>query len=382
MNERRGERLALLTQTSAGSDMGRLLRRFWQPVALSRQVAEGKARPVRILGEELTVYRGANGEAHLVGARCAHRRTVLHTGWIEGDEIRCMYHGWKFDASGQCTERPAERDAGLPNVRIPAYPVHEYCGFIFAYLGKGPAPAFELPRKDAFEQAGAIVVARVEIWPCNWLQLVENSLDAVHVSFVHQKGRIGTFGQLITEAVPELEYVETEAGIRQIAMRGADNVRVSDWTFPNNNHIKVPGQLKSDPWVDVAVWNVPVDDVTVARFLLRVAPSTAPDVDARLRAYFESCMEYNAADHHDELFNEEKYPADEVVQLTSAQDYVAQMGQGPIADREHEILGRSDAGIALLRRIFFREMEAIREGRPTKPWRKLEHSTELPIRVA
>ncbi|HXP94920.1 MAG TPA: Rieske 2Fe-2S domain-containing protein [Candidatus Binatia bacterium] len=380
--QRRGERLNVLTQTGPDSDMGKLLRTFWHPIFVSRKLDAGKAVPVRLLSEDLTLYRGASGKPYLVGARCAHRLTVLHTGWIEGEQIRCMYHGWCYDGSGQCTERPAERDTTLPKIKIAGYPVHEYCGLIFAYMGDGSAPPFELPRKDAFERTGGILYARAEIWDCNWFQMVENSLDAVHVAFVHQKGRAGTFIQTVSEAIPELAYEETEAGIRQIATRAPGNVRVSDWTFPNNNHIVQPGLEKDDPWIDVGHWNVPIDDETTGRFNIWSVPATDPQRERRIRDYLESVADYNAVDHHDELFYEDKYPDDTVMPLTFAQDYVAQKGQGTIVDREHETLGRSDAGIAFLRRIFFREIEAIRNGEPPKQWRKLERPAEMPVHVA
>ena len=380
--QRRGVRLSTLTTVGRDTEMGRLLRTFWQPVAVGRKLAAGSARALRILDEVLTLYRGESGTPHLVGGRCAHRLSALHTGWIEGEQLRCMYHGWKFDGMGRCTERPAERDTVTPSVRIAGYPLVEYCGLIFAYLGEGEPPPFELPRKDVFEDPNAIVYARSEVWPCNWFQLVENSMDSVHVGFVHQKGRVGTFVGNVSVAIPELEYSETESGIRQIATRGPGNVRVSDWTFPNCNHISQPGLQAGDPWIHVGHWNVPVDDEHTERFNIWATPRTTPETDRRIGEYFVAAAEYSAAEHHDELFFQEKYPVDDVMQLTSAQDYVAQVGQGVCADREHEVLGRSDAGIALLRRIFFRELDALREGRPTKAWHKLEVPAELPIQVA
>jgi 5,5'-dehydrodivanillate O-demethylase oxygenase subunit len=379
--QRRGERLQQLAQCGPGTEMGALLRTFWQPVAVARDLAAGQAQALRILGEDLTLYRGEAGRAHLVGARCAHRLTLLHTGWVEGDDIRCMYHGWQYDGTGACVHRPAERDAQAPNVRIPGYPVTEYGGLIFAYLGPGEPPAFDLPRKDVFERPGALLIARKQVWDCNWFQTVENSLDAVHVSFVHAWGRGGRFIENVTQAIPELEYLETEAGVRQIATRGAGNVRISDWTFPNNNHISVPGPFPGDPWVDIGVWMVPVDDQHVARHTIYAAAPNEPAADARLRGHFES-RTYNPADHHDELFFARRLPDDAVFELTNAQDYIAQRGQGTIADRGRETLGRSDAGIALLRRIFFREMEALRAGGSPKRWQRLEAPAELPIQSA
>src|SRR5262249_43556868 len=121
--------------TGPGTLAGRYLRRFWHPVYLARDLAPGHARPLRIMSEDFTLFRGGGGTPHLWAFRCAHRGTQLSTGWVEGDCIRCFYHGWKYDGSGQCVEQPAE-DAGFAQkVKIKSYPCEEYLGLIFAYLG-------------------------------------------------------------------------------------------------------------------------------------------------------------------------------------------------------------------------------------------------------
>ena len=375
------ERLRKLHQTGPDTSMGKLLRSFWQPVGRVDDLPTGSARTVRVMGEELSLYRGQSGKAFLVGGHCPHRLTLLANGWVDGDQIRCMYHGWKFDGTGQCTERPAERDTKPPNIRVVSYPVHEYAGLIFAYMGEGEAPPFELPRKSVFERPGALQFARLETWPCNWLQQVENSMDAVHVSFVHHWGKVGSFGAVVAATIPELSYEETDAGIRQTAVRSAGSTRVSDWTFPNNNHISHPTLELSDPWVDVGVWMTPVDDEHTMRFLIYSIPSTDPETDARIHEYFEKYSEYNPADHHDDLFVHGKLPEDKLVQLTSAQDYVAAVGQGAIVDRTRERLGRSDMGIALLRRLYWREMEAIEQGVQGKAWKRLSQDAHMPRQV-
>src|SRR5262245_50854752 len=125
------------SRTGPGTLSGRYLRSFWQPVYLAHELLPGHAKPVRTLGEDFTLYRGEDGAPHLVDFRCAHRGTQLSTGWVEGDCIRCFYHGWKYDSSGQCVEQPVE-DAGFASkVKIQSYPVREYLGLIFAYLGEG-----------------------------------------------------------------------------------------------------------------------------------------------------------------------------------------------------------------------------------------------------
>jgi 5,5'-dehydrodivanillate O-demethylase len=292
-----------------------------------------------------------------------------------------MYHGWKYAGSGQCTEAPAEGERTASRVRIPGYPVHEYCGLIFAYFGPGEAPEFDLPRKHDFEKEGLIVLAREQVWPCNWFQMVENSLDAVHVSFVHLTGKVGPFGEAVTANLPRLEYYETEAGIRQIATRSETNVRVSDWSFPNNNHIVTPGRTKQSAWVHRGVWNVPVDDTHTYKFGVYAIPSVSPEEDQATLDHFAKYGDYNPAHYHDELFLEKRWPEDPSLQLTPAQDYVAIMGQGAIVDRNRERLGKSDAGIVLVRRIFWREMEAIKSGESGKEWRPIEETVELQVQA-
>jgi 5,5'-dehydrodivanillate O-demethylase len=376
------DRLAALTRCGPGTAMGELLRRFWHPVATVETVGKGEAKPLRVMGEDLTLYRGESGRPYLVGGHCAHRRTLLHTGWVQGEKLRCIYHGWRFDGGGQCDEAPAEGPETAAKVRIPGYPLEEYCGLIFAYMGAGPAPVFDLPRKAAFEQPGLIVLARKQVWPCNWFQMVENSLDAVHVSFVHLAGKVGPFGEAVTASVPQLEYSETDAGIRQIATRSKTNVRVSDWSFPNNNHIVTPGRTKDSAWVHRGVWNVPVDDTHTMKIGVYAIPSEGPERDRATLEHFRKYGDYNPADHHEALFERREWPEDPSLQLTPAQDYVAIMGQGSIADRAGERLGKSDAGIVLLRRIFWREMELQRNGATTKTWRRLSEDVDLPVQGA
>lgn len=354
---------------SPDSLMGRLLRNFWHPVALSNEVEVGKAKPVRALGEDLALYRGESGKAFLVANRCAHRLTYLHTGWVEGDCIRCIYHGWKFDGAGQCVERPAEPGPGTDRVKIAGYPVYEYHGLIFAYLGNGDPPPFELPRKHALEAPDRKTYARAERWPCNWFQMVENSLDATHVSFVHRAGYVGPFGQAVTAAIPQLSYEENEAGLEQVAVRSKTNVRVSDWTFPNNNHIVIPVFSPDEPWLDIVAWMMPIDETHATRFFIYSVPEALVE-KYQFDKYFAEHGDYDPADFHDQLMIKGIYPSEPIFQLTGAQDYVATVGQGSIVDSESELLGRSDAGITRLRRLFLRELAALAKNQPTKVWRR------------
>ena len=378
----RSHLLASLTPTGPDSDMGKLLRQFWHPVALSAELKVGDSKPIRLLSEDFTLFRGHSGQAFLVGPQCRHRLTTLHTGWVEGDSIRCMYHGWRFDGQGRCVERPAEKDEhGVPErCHIPGYAVHEYAGMVFAYIGPAPAPVFNLPRKDCLEHPDALVFCTQETWEINWFQQIENSLDPVHVSFVHRALRVDAFANAVTNAIPQLSYEETEAGIEQTARRSAQNIRKSNWTFPNNNHVVVPGLGPDDAWIDFIIWMVPADDRHSTRFTLYATRPRTPEERNRLQTYFDRHGgQYNADEHYDELFHQRKGPPPEdVMGLISAQDYLAQRGQGVIADREDELLASSDLGVMTLRRIFWRELECIRQGQPTKHWHKRELLAPLP----
>jgi 5,5'-dehydrodivanillate O-demethylase len=355
--------------------MGRLLRKFWQPVALSTDLKAASARPLRVLGENLTLYRGASGRAHLIGERCAHRCSVLHTGVIEGEQLRCMYHGWRYNGEGVCTDMPAEKQPRPNMIRIAGYPIHEYSGLIFAYLGQEPVPEFDLPRKDVFEDETRFVYAKREVWDCNWFQQVENSLDAVHLSFAHMWGTTEQFGLMAAGGgeIPELGYSETSSGIRQTATRSNGNVRISDWTFPNNNHIVVPGPNRNDPWPHVSVWAVPVDDTRTMRFRL----CSLHEDDPANRAVIEASQKFDPSQYADRLFRGDLAGFTDQA-LISAQDYVAVRGQGEIVDRTQENLSSSDLGVVFLRRVFLRELEAIQRGEPTKHWARLSESLHLP----
>jgi len=256
--------------------------------------------------------------------------------------------------------------------------VREYARLIFAYMGEGDPPEFDLPGKDCLESDTAVIIARTEVWPCNWLQLVENSLDAVHVSFVHHAGKVGPFGEAVSAAIPKLEYLETDAGIRQIATRGEDNVRISDWTFPNYNHIVIPGPGGA-PWVDTCVWRTPIDLTTTLRIGVYAINTTDEGIRRNFIAYMDEFGCYDPSEHHDDLFERRAFPDDKLIQLTSAQDYVAALGQGALPDRLRERLGKSDAGVVMLRKLFWRELDAIRNSQPTKTWRRLGHMGALPI---
>ena len=175
-----------LTQVGPESPMGNLFRRYWQPIATSSQLDENPVRPVRLFGESLTLFRDRRGRLGLVADRCAHRHVRLMYGIPEEDGLRCCYHGWLYDRTGQCIEQPAEpADSRFKDkIRVTAYPVEELAGVIFAYLGPEPAPL--VPRWDRLMWDDNVMryVIFCEI-PCNWLQVVENYMDFAHAQHLH-----------------------------------------------------------------------------------------------------------------------------------------------------------------------------------------------------
>ena len=177
------------TRTSSTPDPGRpagyLLRQRWQPVYAAEDLRAGPSGPAEDPARpELTLYRGDDGVVHVIAGRCAHRGVLLSVGIVEGDCVRCRYHGWQYDETGQCVDQPAEPKSFAAKVRIASYPVEEYFGFIWVYLGESPAP--ELPRWPELEEYGRFHIIELRKW--NYFHDLENTVDDVHQFWVHKTG--------------------------------------------------------------------------------------------------------------------------------------------------------------------------------------------------
>jgi 5,5'-dehydrodivanillate O-demethylase oxygenase subunit len=359
-----------IVHTGPGTLAGRYLRMFWQPVGCSYELAAGEALPVRILGEDFTLYRGDSGAPYLVGSRCAHRGTQLSVGSIEGECIRCFYHGWKYDGAGQCVEQPAEGESFADKIRIPGYPVQEYIGLIFAYLGEGEPPA--LPRYPRFENPEISLDVAGLRRICNYFNNIDNSLDNAHVRFVHQRHRDSVDDHVVL-GDPVISVEESEWGIRRYVKYPDGKDLTFFFGMPNINFIN--GQVV-DPVIkraDVIVFKVPVDDDSHIHFEVRAIPLTGEPG----RAWIEERREARAQAEKDrpELVRAilaGKLRLSEVdpnrVDFVMLEDEIAQTGQGAIAVRSNEHLGRSDRGVFLLRKIWERELRNLAEGRAIKRW--------------
>ncbi|HEX2886391.1 Rieske 2Fe-2S domain-containing protein, partial [Vineibacter terrae] len=257
---------ARLTEVGRGTPMGELLRRYWHPVGMARD-AGATPRTVRILGEDLILFRDGSGRPGLVYPRCCHRGTTLYYGKVEDRGIRCCYHGWLFDVEGRCLEQPCEPEGGRQRdrVRQPWYPVQERYGLIFAYMGP-PERRPVLPRFECLEvlEAGEHVEADdssigsggIVIAPCNWLQHFENVVDPYHVPILHGSFSGAQFVEQMA-VMPKAKFEYGPRGIKSTQLRtlpdGRALRRITEAVLPTLRVVPNPrvgryGRVESIGW--------------------------------------------------------------------------------------------------------------------------------------
>jgi 5,5'-dehydrodivanillate O-demethylase oxygenase subunit len=342
-----------LTRVGPGTPMGELLRRYWQPVAGASEFASTPIKPLRLMGEDLVLYKDLGGRYGLVDRHCPHRRADLSYGWVEATGIRCSYHGWLMDETGRCVEQPYE-DVANPSQRAKdrcatkAYPVRELAGLLWAYLGPPPAP--ELPVWEPFTWPNGfreIVLADI---PCNWFQCQENSIDPVHFEWMHDNWSLRLRGA--DDAAPKhlkIRFEEFEHGFIYKRVREGQSESDRYWTvgrvvlWPNGFYLGSHFE-----------WRVPVDDentLNVAWFFMRVPKGREPYVQGTIPTWVSPIKDSSGRWISSHVIN---------------QDIVAWVGQGTIADRTKENLRSSDVGITMMRQRLFEEMEAVVGGRDPK----------------
>ncbi|MGE5540503.1 MAG: Rieske 2Fe-2S domain-containing protein [Gemmatimonas sp.] len=333
-----------LTRVGKGTPAGEMLRRYWWPVWFSQQVTN-KPVPVRLLGEDLVLFRDAGGAIGILDRRCPHRGASLELGRVEADGIRCCYHGWKFDRAGRCLDLPCEPE-GTPlkdEVRQTAYLAQEAGGLVFAYIGPTPAPL--LPKYDLLfrEDCHRVVYSKEE--HCNWLQRAENGYDPHHLMSLHAPG----YPQIALKRANIL-WEKTRYGCRTEQQYPDSLVNVTHQIFPS--HTRRLAARKGDEPRHYLNLRVPVDDVTTMTFFVSVVFAKEGPYTLKTKGH-EPCerMVYDAVD--DGWW---RIPSHE-------QDRIAQESQGPIADRSREYLGTSDEGIVMLRRILRDSIKAVADGR-------------------
>lgn len=360
----------LLTKVGPGTAMGMLLRRYWHPIATINQLDEEPVRSVRLLGEDLVLYRDRSGTLGLIAQRCLHRGVNLACGIPESQGLRCPYHGWLFNQQGRCLERPFEDQQAQPGsettnqkLRIQSYPVCSVGGLIFAYLGPEPIPI--CPDWGDLERENIYKEVRIGLTPCNWFQVIENAMDPVHHEWLHghfsdyaserqngtKKFKEGDLGKWVHQRI---DFEHFCYGIHKRRMFSAGGEASQQWI------VGTPMIFPNLAWFRNRIfWRVPVDDTHTLNVIYIHRPlaedERASDMPIFAPDPTPSCDEGYRVD----------WSKASARSSTHFQDQIAWMAQGPIADRSRELLGHSDQGIKMLRKLFFEEVEKCRTGEKT-----------------
>jgi len=378
----------LLTRSGPGSPVGRLMRSYWQPAALSRELdTQRPVRPVDLLGERLVLFRDDEGGLGLIDRHCAHRGADLCYGRLEDGGLRCPFHGWLFDRAGQCLQQPAEPEdsAFSDRIRLTNYPVVERNGIVFAWMGGGEPPG--LPELDCLTAPDDYTFAFKGLIECNWLQALEVGIDPAHASFLHRfiedEDPGESYGKQFRDAVdggefsgtrvlrefdrPEIHAEQTDFGVRLTALRHLNDhevhVRVTNQVFPHAIVIPMSREMT------ITQWHVPVDDTTCYWYAIFTSYGSPVDKETMLRQRLEL---YDLPDYVPRINKRNDYGFDPEEQRTrtytgmghdiNVHDQWAVESQGRIHDRTREHLGRTDIGIIRYRRLLQQSLDALEGG--------------------
>lgn len=362
----------LLTRTGPGTPAGDLLRRYWQPAALAEELPPGGPPvPVRILGEDLVLFRDDRGRPGLLALHCSHRGADLSYGRLEDGGLRCVYHGWLYDIHGKCLEQPGEPAGSTFHERIAqrAYPCQEAGGMILTYMGPG-----EPPRLPAYEFLLAPDDRRIttkDFKECNYLQGNEGNIDPQHLGVLHWTASAGPTSTVALHAKSPkmaLETEETEFGVRlfhRVPVDADTNyVKITNFIFPNLASFESNSLGQIDGYG--VNWHVPIDDTHHWGFTIFFDRKTSLDTtwtqrrDAQTRNYKRARTRANRY-----LQNREEMRTESFVGLGTAfsdQDACAIEGQ-PIQDRTREHLGPNDRAVIAARSMLLRAVLDMQSGR-------------------
>jgi 5,5'-dehydrodivanillate O-demethylase len=351
-----------LVATSAGTPIGDLLRRYWMPVAGVSEFEDRPVRPVRLLGEDLVLYRDRGGRFGLVDRWCPHRGFDLAHGTVETEGLRCSYHGWRFGDDGRCLEQPYEDavrpDAGFQaKVRLRSHPVLEKAGLLWAFLGPDPRPL--LPDWAGLSSPGCTVVAILHL-PCSWVQVMEGFHDPVHVEWLHDRWSYRLNGAAEVPRRPthvDFRWLEFEFGVvYQRKLRGSRRW-LADRTvvFPNVDGAGGQGSYLT--------WVVPEDD-THCMLVFRHA-ITSWNVEGRQSLLPPKALPPGGTVptyRRRAALDPDAAAAPGLGSWLVPQDVVAWLSPGPIVDRTKERLGESDRGVVMFRQRLFEEAGRVARG--------------------
>ena len=375
----------LITRTGRKDPCGKLMRMYWQPAALVDELQGPRpVRPVKLLGENLVLFRDEEGRYGLIDRHCAHRGADLAFGRLENGGLRCAFHGWLFDISGQCLETPAEpKDSKLcQGIKQRSYPVVEKSGILWAYLGEGEPPAF--PEIDCFVAPDSHTFAFKGHINCNWLQALEVGIDPAHASFLHRffededtstaygkqfRGASAGSDMPMTKILreydnPIINVEHTEYGLRLIALREIDeertHVRVTNQLFPHGFVIPMSQEMT------ITQWHVPVDDENCYWYAIFTSYSAPVDKkkmrDQRLELYELPDYKSRKNKSNDYGFDPHEQATETYTGMgtdINVHDQWAVELMGAIQDRTNEHLGTSDKAIVQYRRLLRQEIEKV-----------------------
>jgi 5,5'-dehydrodivanillate O-demethylase oxygenase subunit len=338
-----------LTQVGPGTPGGELLRRYWWPVAACAELCSRPTKKVRLLGEDLVLFKDRSGQLGLIDEHCPHRRASLVYGIPEPEGIRCPYHGWLLSRDGRCLEQPSEPPASnfKDKVSVSAYPVQELGGLIFAYLGPEPAPL--LPRYDAFVWDNTVREIGSAVLPCNWLQIMENSLDATHVQWLHGyysnyvrelEGGSGRARQVRRHT--KIGFDVFELGILKRRMEEEGTEEDDDWKY---GHALVFPYILGNPTLQI---RVPMDDTHTWHLWYTATKVNVP------------VPEQNPVPFYDIPWQTES--GELITNFVDGQDIMTWITQGEVALRDRERLGATDIGIILYRQVLREQIEKVQRG--------------------
>ena len=345
-----------LTHVGPDTPCGEYMRRFWNPICFSDELSDLPKR-VKILGEELVVFRDGKGAVGLLELHCPHRGTSLEFGLVGERGIRCCYHGWLFGVDGAVLETPGEPADSTLKDRLfhGAYPIHEAHGLVFAYMGP-PAEQPPFPIYDSLIRPGyRVIPGQKYFYPCNWLQIQDNTMDPAHTAFLHTI----VSGAVFTEefgVLPELDFLETPIGMIYVATRRVgDNcwVRMVETVLPNLQQVapiwENGRQERAFSGPMMSRWLVPMDDTSTMFIELRHVSETDGETPSWWADRDQMLAGQVAADSYEEG---QRHPG----------DYEAQVSQRPIAVHGLEHLSETDRGVSMFRRQMRRGIQAVRGG--------------------
>jgi nitrite reductase/ring-hydroxylating ferredoxin subunit len=349
-----------LTHVGPETPAGEYLRRFWQPIALSSELTEVPLA-VRVLGEDLVLFRDKSGRVGLLDRHCCHRGTSLEFGIVEECGIRCCYHSWKFDIDGRILETPGEpaRSKIKYTTFQGAYPAMEFAGLVFAYMGP-PSLKPEFPFYDVFDLPDDRMVPYSLTYPCNWLQIFENVMDPAHGVFLHTRISFEHFAPAWGE-LPVTEFRESPLGMVYITSRRVGDlvwVRMNDIILPNLAQAgaiwEAGDRPKAFSRAGLTRWTVPIDDTHSLVIGVRHFNEGVNDPLGR----------HNEADCGKEKVDFVGQTGDRpyAERQRIPGDFDAQVSQRGIAVHALEHLGTTDRGVSMLRRIIRRSVRAVAAG--------------------